>query len=155
MPIISAVGHEVDITLCDLVADVRAPTPSAAAETAVTSRVEVKLAVQSLGRRLVRAVDARVYEPKARAASAAHSLAAATTDHLRARGDRLAMLSGRLHALSPLGTLERGYSVALDAEGRTLGSVGDFRPAMAFTLRVRDGIVRASARSVQRIDEGA
>lgn len=155
VPIISAVGHEVDISLCDLVADVRAPTPSAAAETAVTSRVEVKLAVQSLGRRLVRAVDARVFEPKARAASAAHSLAAATTEHLRARGDRLAMLSGRLHALSPLATLERGYAVALDAEGRTLGSVGDFRAAMAFTLRVRDGIVRADARSVQRIDGGA
>ena len=155
VPIISAVGHEVDISLCDLVADVRAPTPSAAAETAVTSRVEVKLAVQSLGRRLVRAVDARVYEPTARAASAAHSLAAATTEHLRVRGDRLAMLSGRLHALSPLATLERGYAVALDAEGRTLGSVGDFRADMAFTLRVRDGIVRADARSVQRIDGGA
>ena len=155
VPIISAVGHEVDMSLCDLVADVRAPTPSAAAETAVTSRVEVKLAVQSLGRRLVRAVDARVYEPKARAASAAHSLAAATTEHLRVRGDRLAMLSGRLHALSPLATLERGYAVALDAEGRTLGSVGDFRADMAFTLRVRDGIVRADARGVQRIDGGA
>ena len=155
VPIISAVGHEVDISLCDLVADVRAPTPSAAAETAVTSRVEVRLAVESLRRRLVRAVDARMYEPKARAASAAHSLAAATTEHLRARGDRLAMLSGRLHALSPLATLERGYAVALDAGGRTLASVGDFGPKMAFTLRVRDGIVRAGVRSVQAIDEGA
>lgn len=155
VPIISAVGHEVDISLCDLVADVRAPTPSAAAETAVTSRVEVKLAVESLGRRLVRAVDARMYEPRARAASAAHSLAAATTEYLRARGDRLAMLSGRLHALSPLATLERGYAVALDADGRTLASVGDFRPKMAFTLRVRDGIVRAGVRSAQAIDEGA
>ena len=155
VPIISAVGHEVDISLCDLVADVRAPTPSAAAETAVTSRVEVRLAVESLRRRLVRAVDARMYEPKARAASAAHSLAAATTEHLRARSDRLAMLSGRLHALSPLATLERGYAVALDAGGRTLASVGDFGPKMAFTLRVRDGIVSAGVRSVQAIDEGA
>ena len=155
VPTISAVGHEVDMSLCDLVADVRAPTPSAAAETAVTSRVEVKLAVQSLGRRLVRAVDARMYEPKARAASAAHSLAAATTDHLRTRGDRLAMLSGRLHALSPLATLQRGYAVAIDADGRTLASVGDFEPDLAFTLRVRDGIVRADARSVQRIEDGA
>ena len=151
VPTISAVGHEVDMSLCDVVADLRAPTPSAAAEMAVTSRVEVKLAVQNLSRRLVRAVDARMYEPKARAASAAHSLAAATTDHLRARSDRLAMLSGRLNALSPLATLERGYVVALDADGRTLGSVGDFKPAMPFTLRVRDGLVRAAAHSVQRM----
>ena len=155
VPIISAVGHEVDISLCDLVADVRAPTPSSAAEIAVTSRVEVKLSTESLGRRLVRAAHARIYEPKARAASAAHSLAAATTEQLRARADRLTMLSGRLHALSPLATLARGYAVALDAEGRTLSSVGDFTPKLAFTLRVRDGIVRAGVRSVQAIDEGA
>ena len=155
VPIISAVGHEVDISLCDLVADVRAPTPSAAAETAVTSRVEVRLSVESLGRRLVRAAHARMYEPKARAASAAHSLAAATTEQLRSRADRLAMLSGRLHALSPLATLERGYAVALDAQGRTLSSVGDFTPKLVFTLRVRDGMVRAGVRSVQAIDEGA
>ena len=155
VPTISAVGHEVDMSLCDLVADVRAPTPSAAAETAVTSRVEVKLAVQSLGRRLVRAAHARLYQPKARAAGAAHSLAAATTEHLRARGDRLAMLSGRLHALSPLATLERGYAVAVDGKGRTLGSVADFRPALSFTLRVRDGVVRAKALGAERLVEGA
>ncbi len=155
IPTISAVGHEVDMSLCDLVADVRAPTPSAAAETAVTSRVEVKLAVQSLGRRLVRAAHARLYEPKARAAGAAHSLAAATTEHLRARGDRLAMLSGRLHALSPLATMERGYAVAVDEQGRTLASVADFRPALPFTLCVRDGVVRAKALGAERSVEGA
>lgn len=143
------------MSLCDLVADVRAPTPSAAAETAVTSRVEVKLGVQSLGRRLVRAAHARLYEPKARAASAAHSLAAATTEHLRARRDRLAMVSGRLHALSPLATLERGYAVAVNEQGRTLRSVADFRPALSFTLRVRDGVVRSKALVAERLVEGA
>lgn len=153
VPIISAVGHEVDMTLCDLVADLRAPTPSAAAEAAVTSRTEVKLAVQGLGRRLMRAVDARLYVPRARAASAAHSLAAATTEHMRARGDRLAMLSGQLNALSPLATLERGYAVARDPDGRTLGSVRDFAPSVAFTLRLRDGTVGASTRSVHPLPE--
>ena len=149
VPIISAVGHEVDITLCDLVADFRAPTPSAAAEAAVTSRVEVQLAIQALRRRLLHAVDERLYVPKARAANAAHSLAAATTDHLRTRGERLGALSGRLNALSPLATLERGYAVARGADGRTLASVADFKPNVAFTLRVRDGEIGAATRNVR------
>lgn len=153
VPTISAVGHEVDISLCDLVADLRAATPSAAAEAAVTSREEIRLAIQSFRRRLIQAVDDRLYEPKARAASAAHSLAAATTDHLRSRGERLGALSGRLHALSPLATLERGYAVARDTEGRTLASASDFAPNMAFTLRLRDGEVGAAAREVHPIAE--
>ncbi|MEP7002700.1 MAG: exodeoxyribonuclease VII large subunit [bacterium] len=146
VPTISAVGHEVDISLCDLVADFRAATPSAAAESAVTSRVEVQLAMHTLRRRLLHAVEERLYVPKARAANAAHSLAAATTDHLRSRGERLGALSGRLHALSPLATLERGYAVAHDASGRTLASVTDFAEGLAFTLRLRDGDVSAVAR---------
>jgi exodeoxyribonuclease VII large subunit len=148
VPTISAVGHEVDISLCDLVADLRAATPSAAAEAAVTSRDEIRLSIQSLGRRLVRAVDDRLYEPRARAAGAAHSLASAVSGHLRSRGERLGALSGRLDALSPLATLERGYAVARDSDGRTLASVHEFSPNMAFTLRLRDGDVAAVAREV-------
>ncbi len=153
VPTISAVGHEVDISLCDLVADLRAPTPSAAAEAAVTSRVEVQLAMRNVRRRLMHAMEERLYEPRARAASAAHSLAAATTSHLRSRGEQLGGLAGRLHALSPLATLERGYAVARDTVGRTLASVQDFAPKMPFTLRLRDGEVAASARSVKAVTE--
>ena len=153
VPTISAVGHEVDITLCDLVADLRAATPSAAAEAAITSREEIRLAMQNCRRRLMRAVDDRLYEPKARAASAAHSLAAATTGHLRARSERLGALSGRLHALSPLATLERGYAVARGTDGHTLASASDFSPDMAFTLRLRDGEVSAETRDVRPMAE--
>jgi exodeoxyribonuclease VII large subunit len=74
-------------------------------------------------------------------ASAAHSLAAATTEHLRSRSSRLSALAGRLNALSPLATLERGFAVARDANGRTLASVADFKARMKFTLRLRDGEV--------------
>ena len=153
IPTISAVGHEVDISLCDLVADLRAATPSAAAEAAVTSRVEIRLALQTIRRRLVQAAHERLYEPKARVASAAHSIAAATMEHLRTRGQRLGSLSGRLHALSPLATLERGYAVARGADGRTLASVSDFAARMPFTLRLRDGEVRAATRDVRRRPE--
>ena len=149
VPTISAVGHEVDITLCDLVADLRAPTPSAAAEAAATSRVEIQLAMQSLHRKLVHAMDERLYVPKARAANAAHSLAAATTDHLRSRREHLRAVSGRLHALSPLATLARGYAVARGADGRTLGSISDFVPEGEFTLRLQDGDVGAVARVIR------
>ena len=153
VPTISAVGHEVDVTLCDLVADLRAATPSAAAEAAVTSREEIRLAIQSVRRRLVQAVDNRLYGPRARIASATHSLAAAATAHLRSRGERLGALSGRLHALSPLATLERGYAVARDADGRTLASVSDFAPTMPFKLRLRDGEISAATRDVSPVAE--
>ncbi len=151
VPTISAVGHEVDITLCDLVADFRAPTPSAAAEAAVSSRQEVAMLIGSLRGRLTQAMDERLHEPKFRAASAAHALAAATSDLVRDRGSRLGALAGRLHALSPVATLERGYAVARSADGRTLASIGDFSTDIPFTLRVRDGEVDAVARGVRRL----
>ena len=145
VPTISAVGHEVDISLCDLVADLRAATPSAAAEAAAMSHEQIVLSLHGLRRRLVHAADERVYEPRSRAASAAHSIAAATTEHLRSRRARLGALAGRMHALSPLATLERGYAVARDADGRTLASVSDFKAKQKFTLRLRDGEVDAVA----------
>jgi exodeoxyribonuclease VII large subunit len=143
VPTISAVGHEVDISLCDLVADLRAATPSAAAEAAVSSQMEISLALHGLRRRLVQAADDRLYEPRARAASAAHGMASAITDHLRSRRHRIGAVAGRLHALSPMATMERGYSVARDAAGRTLTSRADFTRGLRFTLRVTDGEVDA------------
>ena len=151
IPTISAVGHEVDISLCDLVADVRAATPSAAAEAAVTSQEEIALALVGLRRRLLRAMDDRMYEPRARAASAAHDMAAAAESHLVARRQRVATLSGRLNALSPLSTLQRGYTVASDASGSTLASIAEFAPEQPFTLRLRDGTVSAIAREIHSL----
>ena len=153
VPTISAVGHEVDMSLCDLVADLRAATPSAAAEAAATSHAAIVLSMKSLRRRLAQAASHRLYEPKARAASAAHSIAAALTQHLQSRSSRLATLSGRLHALSPLATLERGYAIARDADGRTLASVNDFKAKQKFTLRLRDGEVDAVAGAKRVIAE--
>ncbi len=155
VPTISAVGHEVDMSLCDLVADHRAATPSAAAEAAVTSREEMMAVLHNVRRRLVRALDDRMYDPRARMTSAAHSLAAATTEHLRARRRTLGALAGRLNALSPLATLERGYAVARDEAGRTLASVADFATGEGFTLRVRDGEVDAVARASRAMAEDA
>ena len=145
VPTISAVGHEVDITLCDLVADVRAPTPSAAAETAVASRTEVALELGAQRARLLSAMETCLYEPQQRATSAARALTLAASRRTMAARSAISALSGRLNALSPLSTLERGYAVARDAGGATLASVGDFPAGRAFTLRLRDGEVEATA----------
>jgi exodeoxyribonuclease VII large subunit len=147
VPTISAVGHEVDITLCDLVADLRAPTPSAAAERAVASRVEAALELGAQRARLVDAIHTCLYEPRMRASGAGQALSAAVANRVAARQTAAAGLAGRLHALSPLATLERGYSVARGADGATLASVSDFAPGRPFTLRLRDGEVDATTRA--------
>ena len=152
VPTISAVGHEVDITLCDLVADLRAPTPSAAAETAVSSRVELALELGALRARLVGAMETCLYEPQQRASSGARALSRAVAGRLAERRTAVAALAGRLNALSPLATLERGYAVARGVDGATRSSIRDFAAGEPFILRVRDGEVHATTVTVRPLD---
>jgi exodeoxyribonuclease VII large subunit len=155
VPIISAVGHEIDVTLCDLVADHRAPTPSAAAEAASASLAEIALMLGAHRQRLVAAIEGCLFEPRDRAAAAVRMLAAAAGRKVSERKTALAALAGRLDALSPLSTLERGYATARGTEGATLTSVADFTPGVDFTLRLRDGEVDATARRVRGGGEAA
>ena len=149
VPTISAVGHEVDISLCDLVADLRAPTPSAAAEAAVPSRDEVALELRGHRQRLLAAMDGCLYEPRQRAVVARQELARSLARVIEGRQTMLSALGGRLDALSPLATLSRGYAVATDAAGRTLGRTADFSPGRPFSLRLRDGTVAAVTQAVR------
>ncbi len=145
IPTISAVGHEVDVTICDLVADLRAPTPSAAAEAAVRAMHELAAQVRSLGNRLRRGVTSRLEVADLRLHRAGRALAALGRRGVERRRARLQALAGRLDALSPLATLERGYAVARDERGRVLASVRQFAAGIDFRLTLRDGDVDARA----------
>ncbi len=145
LPTISAVGHETDITLCDLVADVRAATPSAAAELAVPSRREVAGRIQSLGSRLVSAAKRREDRAVAALSQVQKRLGMAATRVVERRRSRVELLAGQLQALSPLSTLARGFAVARTPEGATLSEREQFVPGAPFDLWLRDGIVQAIA----------
>lgn len=146
VPIISAVGHETDVTLCDLVADVRAATPSAAAEAATPDRVELLGHLDHLGNRLARGLAGRSDRARERLARAGDRITSALERRIERLGHRVAELAGRLDALSPLKVLERGYAVARDSSGAVLRRVEQFTPGLAFRLRVTDGDVPAQVR---------
>jgi exodeoxyribonuclease VII large subunit len=143
VPTISAVGHEIDISLTDLVADVRAATPSAAAELAVADRRDALRLVDDLSLRLASGLIGRTRVAGVRLSRSAdrlHSAMDARLDSSRNLTDRLA---AQLDALSPLRVLGRGYAVAMSQDGRVLKRKTDFVKDEVFRLRVVDGDVRA------------
>ena len=150
IPVVSAVGHEVDITICDLVADVRAATPSAAAETVVRDDAELVAELRGIGRRLTRGLTKRMDSAKADLHWHASALQSRLVRAAERRRARLATLGGRLHALSPLATLTRGYAVARDLDGRALTSVEAFSTDMPFNMVLRDGRVSARVTDVEK-----
>jgi exodeoxyribonuclease VII large subunit len=186
VPVVSAVGHEVDVTISDLVADLRAPTPSAAAEAVAPDKEEILRYLKGASTRLAQGLRRGVHGQRKAFAQArsglfrvgqrltlSHRRAVeyrlealgrlargvilggerrlkgsneAITRSMKVRLDRrrisLAGLAGKMNALSPLNTLQRGYSVALDEEGRVLRESEDFVQGDEFLLRVVDGKVR-------------
>ncbi len=143
VPTVSAVGHEVDISLTDLVADVRAATPSAAAELAVPDRRDVLRLVDDLSGRLAAGLTARTRLASARLARTADRLQAAVQVSLQRRRNQADRLAVQLDALSPLRVLGRGYAVARGLDGQVLKQKADFITDLPFHLRVADGEVRA------------
>lgn len=143
VPTISAVGHEVDISLTDLVADLRAATPSAAAELAVADRRDVLRAIDDLSGRLASSLVGRTRVAAERLGRTGDRLQAAIEAAVETRRNVTERLGAQLDALSPLRVLGRGYSVAFGEDGRVLKRRGDFAPQKSFRLRVADGDVRA------------
>jgi exodeoxyribonuclease VII large subunit len=143
VPTISAVGHEIDISLTDLVADVRAATPSAAAELAVSDRRDVLRLMDDLSVRLASGLTGRTRLAAERLARTTDRLQAGVEVVLNARRNLTDRLAAQLDALSPLRVLGRGYAVPMSEDGRVLKRQADFVPDETFRLRVADGDVRA------------
>ena len=144
IPVIAAIGHEIDVTIADLVADLRAATPSAAAEAAVAVRADVLAGLAVRRERLVSLMYQRLDEARGSIVLAARDMRDSAVRVVERREGAVAAIAGRLNALSPLATLERGYAVARDLDdGRTLSTVADFVPGRTFQLVLRDGVVTA------------
>ena len=162
IPVISAVGHEPDVTIADFVADLRAATPSNAAELAVPDRREVRAALEADGGRLAAAVRGRLDRERrvldCLASSRAMTDPASYFKDKRllldyqggrlvramerltgGRRERLSALAAALDAMSPLKVLGRGYAIARKSDGRVIASVRDTAPGEEFRLRVSDG----------------
>ena len=120
LPVVSAVGHEIDVTLADLAADKRALTPSEAGEFCVPDAREVALHIDRLADRLRVAGMGRLRDARDRLEQLSQRARQALETDLVARRHRVARLAASLEALSPLGVLARGYSLTLMADGKTL-----------------------------------
>ena len=164
IPIISAVGHEPDVTIADFVADLRAATPSNAAELAVPDGHEVADRLFALSDRLSRAMSRRLGEERKRLEYLARSralqsplnyiqdrrvlldyqrdrLAHGLTAALGKEREHFARLAAALDAMSPLKVLGRGYAIAQREDGSVVHSVRDAEPGARLALRVSDGTV--------------
>ncbi|RMD76176.1 MAG: exodeoxyribonuclease VII large subunit, partial [Chloroflexi bacterium] len=165
VPIITGVGHETDTTLVDAVADLRAPTPSAAAEMAAPPLTELRQRVLELHERATVAIIDRLHRQRQIVAQQ-HALlqrnhprrtieaARQTVDDLSRRAGRtfgrwlqleqtrLQGLQARLATLSPQATLARGYAIAQQVDGHVVTDPAQVQAGEALTLIVRAGIVR-------------
>ncbi len=165
-PVISAVGHETDVTIADYVADLRAPTPSAAAELAVFDYCQFEAARLSYQAALNQAMqrknelaryqaeqyrlrlklhdpERKLREQKQRLADTEDAMKRAMEQKLTGARHRLALLGGRLHGLSPLAKISNGYGFVTDEEGKRLASVSQTAAGDTVTIRISDGKIRA------------
>lgn len=162
IPVISAVGHEPDVTISDYVADLRASTPSNAAELAVPDQQQERQRLEGMTLRLRQAMEVQldrdrkelrrleqsrvlrkpvavVDDQRMRLDSAQRRLAMALERTLRRGRVELAGLAGRVDAMSPLKVLSRGYAIA-KAEGRAVTTVEQVQPGQAMDVLVADGV---------------
>lgn len=173
IPIISAVGHETDTTIADFVADLRAPTPSAAAELAV---YEIDLLFQDIEAyrdilirrmtdKLVRLKDkaasdkrllehlspqARIRDQRMRAAQSEDKLRRIITDILKEKRHLLDVDIARLKALSPLDKLQSGFSYIADENGQNIRKIEDVNVGDNVEINVSDGVIAAKVTGTEK-----
>lgn len=171
LPVISAVGHEPDVTIADFVADLRAATPSNAAELVAPDVSELRDAIRSASARLDQAIDRGLSQRRTALTELASRrvmqsptgfidqrrleldsirlrLDAAATGRLHRERQEFARLAAKLDALSPLKVLGRGYSIALDAEGRAVREADQLKAGDKLDLRLSRGGAKCLVESV-------
>ena len=170
-PIISAVGHEVDFTIADFVADLRAPTPSAAAELAVDDMAQVmytlyqerfqrdmreKIEFQRvrLGQYQMRlkylSPESRLRDRRQVLVDFEDTLRRAMDNKLQQYRHRLGIYLERYQGLSPLAKLKQGYSFVADTDGRGITSVSQVKPGDRVEISVTDGVIQAEVSDSRR-----
>ena len=176
IPVVSAVGHETDFTICDFVADRRVPTPTAGAVAVVPDRAELlnllngwrrgldglvllhlKKRTDELDRLQKRRVMQSPLEPlnekRMQLDYAVQRLARSGEGRLGERRARLDALSAGLKAMSPLAVLERGYGILTDETGKTLSTVRDVKEGQNVRMRLADGTVGAQVHTIERKED--
>jgi exodeoxyribonuclease VII large subunit len=155
LPVISAVGHEIDITLADLAADQRALTPSEAGELAVPDSREVAMHLDRLAERIHRVSQTRLAEARLQLDQLADRARCAMRKNLDDRRHTLARLAASLEALSPLSVLARGYSLTFLANGKTLvRSSADVHPGDFILTRLSAGQISSRVVHPETKDAG-
>ena len=173
VPVISAVGHETDTTIIDFVADLRAPTPSAAAELAVYDFMEMKKNLKLRDERLLHfmqlilerkrqkleqySLRMRAYHPQQRlneqrqfAADAENRLRREMMRRLEQEKYRLGLMAERLKGLSPLEKLSQGYAYVENSSGANVRTVSNVKQGEQITVYVTDGRIRAEVTGVEK-----
>lgn len=172
-PIISAVGHEVDFTIADFVADLRAPTPSAAAELAVDDMAQVMYTFSSYQERFQRDMrekiefqrvrlgqyqmrlkylspESRLRDRRQALVDFEDTLRRAMDNKLQQYRHRLGIYLERYQGLSPLAKLNQGYSFVADTDGRGITSVSQVKPGDRVEISVTDGVIQAEVSGSRR-----
>ena len=176
IPVISAVGHEIDVTLSDLVADRRALTPSEAAELAVPLEADVRGVLDGAQQRLVSTLQSRVLRARQQLKTLAsrpvlkrpeelieqrarlvddwdQKLKRAMHDQIGRGQEKVALATAGLNALSPLGVLQRGYSITQDASGNVIQKVDDVHAGQEMVTRVMGGKIYSTVQSREEIED--
>lgn len=166
IPVISAVGHEPDVTISDYVADLRAATPSNAAELAVPDQDALRQNLDAMSQAMAQAMDRRVrnerlrlenlsqrpvlrsplgyYEQKRKALELLENRLLAAQNHaVQNHNRRFVAVTSKLDAMSPLKVLTRGYALASDERGELIRSTDQVKPGQTIAVRVSDGTISA------------
>lgn len=172
VPVISAVGHEIDVTLSDMAADRRALTPTEAGELLVPDMLEVRERLTAAGQQLWSRMRSRVGHCRQRLAGLAESrqfrdpfqmlrererrldelqqrAARAMQNEMEHKRSRLASMAGQLESLSPLQVLARGYALAQDTNGTIVRSAGELHRGDEILVRLSQGRVTATVQDVE------